>query len=51
MPDEGFGVGASLLRREDDRHLHGRGQFVADIKLPGTIEVASSAARMPMPGS
>ena len=40
MPDEGFGVGASLLRREDDRHLHGRGQFVADIKLPGTMDVA-----------
>ncbi len=40
MPDGRFGVGASLLRREDDRHLHGRGQFVPDIKLPGTMEVA-----------
>src|SRR5436190_5651256 len=40
MPDDRFGVGASLLRREDDRQLHGRGQFVADIKLPGTMEVA-----------
>src|SRR3984893_13304711 len=40
MPDDRFGVGASLLRREDDRHLHGRGQFVPDIKLPGTMEVA-----------
>src|SRR5690348_10538137 len=40
MPDDRFGVGASLLRREDDRHLHGRGQFVADIKLPGTMDVA-----------
>src|SRR5215470_13923668 len=40
MPDEGWGVGASLLRREDERHLYGRGQFVADIKLPGTMEVA-----------
>ena len=29
MPDDRFGVGASLLRKEDDRHLHGRGQFVA----------------------
>jgi carbon-monoxide dehydrogenase large subunit len=28
------------LRREDERHLHGRGAFVSDIKLPGTIEVA-----------
>jgi aerobic carbon-monoxide dehydrogenase large subunit len=40
MPDDMRGVGASLLRREDERHLHGRGQFVADIKLPGTMEVA-----------
>ena len=31
MPDDRLGVGASLPRREDDRHLHGRGQFVADI--------------------
>ena len=35
----GLGVGASLLRKEDDRHLRGRGQFVSDIKLPGTQEV------------
>ena len=40
MPNEGWGVGASLLRREDERHLHGRGEFVSDIKLPGTMEVA-----------
>src|SRR5262249_9640219 len=40
MPDDVRGVGASLLRREDERHLHGRGQFVADVKLPGTMEVA-----------
>src|SRR6266571_1935022 len=33
------GVGASLLRKEDDRHLRGRGEFVADIRLPGTQEV------------
>jgi carbon-monoxide dehydrogenase large subunit len=33
------GVGASVLRREDDRHLHGRGVFVADMKLPGQQEV------------
>ena len=35
-----YGVGASLLRREDDRHLRGRGEFVGDIRLPGTMEVA-----------
>src|SRR5215472_15994516 len=40
MPNETWGVGASLPRREDRRHLHGRGQFVPDIKLPGTMEVA-----------
>src|SRR5215471_9917895 len=40
MPDDVRGVGASLLRKEDERHLHGRGEFVADVKLPGTQEVA-----------
>ncbi|GJD48679.1 Caffeine dehydrogenase subunit alpha [Methylobacterium crusticola] len=34
------GVGARVLRREDDRHLRGRGQFVADLHLPGQQEVA-----------
>jgi aerobic carbon-monoxide dehydrogenase large subunit len=34
------GVGAALLRKEDARHLNGRGQFVADVKLPNTHEVA-----------
>src|SRR5437660_7735694 len=33
------GIGASLLRKEDDRHLRGRGEFVSDIRLPGTMEV------------
>ena len=27
------GVGASVLRKEDDRLLRGRGQFVGDIRL------------------
>jgi aerobic carbon-monoxide dehydrogenase large subunit len=40
MPNDTHGIGASLLRKEDDRHLHGRGQFVSDIKLPGTMDVA-----------
>jgi len=34
------GIGARVLRKEDDRHLRGRGQFVGDIKLPGLREVA-----------
>jgi len=34
------GVGASLLRKEDARHLRGRGQFVSDVQLPHTQDVA-----------
>ncbi|MBV9523946.1 MAG: xanthine dehydrogenase family protein [Alphaproteobacteria bacterium] len=34
------GVGARVPRKEDDRHLRGRGQFIGDIKLPGMREVA-----------
>lgn len=36
----GQGVGASLPRKEDDRYMRGRGQYVGDIKLPGMQEVA-----------
>jgi carbon-monoxide dehydrogenase large subunit len=36
----GRGIGASLLRKEDERHLFGRGEFVPDIRLPGIQEVA-----------
>ena len=39
-PRSRFGVGASILRKEDARHLRGRGQFVADVRLPGTQNVA-----------
>jgi aerobic carbon-monoxide dehydrogenase large subunit len=38
-PSQGLGVGASLLRKEDARHLCGRGQFVSDIRMPGCGEV------------
>jgi len=34
------GVGARLPRKEDDRFLRGRGQYVADIRLPGLKDVA-----------
>jgi carbon-monoxide dehydrogenase large subunit len=34
------GVGARVLRKEDERHLHGRGWFVADMAMPGLQEVA-----------
>lgn len=36
----GQGVGARVLRKEDQRHLHGKGRFVADINMPGLREVA-----------
>jgi aerobic carbon-monoxide dehydrogenase large subunit len=36
----GQGIGARLPRKEDDRFLRGRGQYVGDIRLPGMQEVA-----------
>lgn len=35
-----FGVGARLPRKEDARHLKGRGQFVSDLRFSGMQEVA-----------
>ena len=34
------GIGASVLRKEDDRFLRGRGQYVGDFRVTGTREVA-----------
>jgi carbon-monoxide dehydrogenase large subunit len=34
------GIGARLTRKEDDRLMRGRGQFVGDIRLPGMKDVA-----------
>src|ERR1700704_4922697 len=34
------GVGARLRRKEDDRFMRGRGQYVADIRLAGLQDVA-----------
>jgi aerobic carbon-monoxide dehydrogenase large subunit len=34
------GIGARVLRKEDARHLRGRGQFVADLFMAGLQEVA-----------
>src|SRR3954449_2213634 len=39
-PGAGQGVGARLPRKEDDRLMRGRGQFVADIRLAGLQDVA-----------
>jgi len=36
----GQGVGSSVLRLEDDRYLRGRGRFIADIRMPGMLDVA-----------
>src|SRR6187551_269496 len=36
----GQGVGARLLRKEDDRLMRGRGQFVADLRFAGMLDVA-----------
>src|SRR5262245_45532324 len=36
----GQGVGARMLRKEDDRFMRGRGQYVADIRLAGLKDVA-----------
>ena len=34
------GVGARLLRREDERYLNGKGRFIADYRFPGMLEMA-----------
>src|ERR1700730_1066710 len=34
------GIGVRVPRKEDARHLHGRGSFVSDMILPGQSEVA-----------
>jgi aerobic carbon-monoxide dehydrogenase large subunit len=39
-PKNGQGLGARVLRKEDARHLHGRGNFVPDMILPRQLEVA-----------
>jgi carbon-monoxide dehydrogenase large subunit len=41
------GVGASLRRKEDARFMAGRGQYVADLRLPGLLDVAF--VRSPLP--
>src|ERR1700722_832321 len=40
MVTSSAGVGASVLRKEDDRFLRGRGQYVADISVAGVEEIA-----------
>ena len=37
---DGFGIGARMSRLEDRRLLHGKGRFIADIRLHGMLEMA-----------
>ena len=36
----GFGVGVSVPRKEDQRFLRGKGMYVGDVHVPGTLDVA-----------
>ena len=36
----GEGIGQPVLRKEDDRYMRGHGQFVADLRPPGTQDLA-----------
>src|SRR3954469_17923247 len=35
----GQGIGASLRRNEDERFLDGKGEYLADLQVPGMAEV------------
>ena len=39
-------IGASLLRKEDARHLYGHGMFIADVNMPGVQDVAFVRSQM-----
>ncbi len=39
-------VGKSILRREDQRLLTGRGEYIADLKLPGMLHAAFVRSQM-----
>ena len=40
MLDNPHGIGASPLRKEDARHLAGRGRFVADVTADNALHAA-----------
>ena len=40
LEQDGEGIGARVLRKEDDRHMRGQGQFIADIKMAELREAA-----------
>ncbi|PXW25700.1 FAD binding domain-containing protein [Paraburkholderia caballeronis] len=39
-PDRPQGIGASPTRREDDRFMRGRGEYVGNVRMVGTPDVA-----------
>jgi carbon-monoxide dehydrogenase large subunit len=39
-PDRPQGIGASLQRKEDERFMHGRGEYVGNIRMVGMVDVA-----------
>jgi carbon-monoxide dehydrogenase large subunit len=39
-------IGASMLRKEDARYLHGRGMFIADVTMPGVQDIAFVRSQM-----
>jgi aerobic carbon-monoxide dehydrogenase large subunit len=39
-PDRPQGIGASLERKEDARFMHGRGEYVGNIRMVGMLDVA-----------
>ena len=39
-------IGKRLLRKEDARHLYGRGMFIADVRMPGVQDIASVRSQM-----
>jgi aerobic carbon-monoxide dehydrogenase large subunit len=39
-------IGASMLRKEDARHPHGHGMFIADVTMPGVHDIAFVRSQM-----
>src|ERR1700744_1670369 len=46
LPDRPQGIGASLLRKEDDRFMHGRGEYVGTIRMVGKVDVGFGRRRV-----
>ena len=44
--ETGSWIGASVLRKEDARHLLGHGMFIADVRMPGVQDVAFVRSQM-----